>query len=528
MKSFVLVLLGITSTLVVGCSDNSQAAGQSATLYRSQFAGMATLKATEATKLKEIWALPPAEDVRNQALSALARTPFKLWQKSFPAGAADRPELIRPLLDDLLSVQSYIEVNGANMKFDSVIAVELDDQRAKLWETNLGEAIAAWKLAKPRPLSNKAKGWEITGGAPHIQLRRIGKWLLVGWSLEKLSRIDTLAEAITKTGRPVPQLKDGGFLSLFADIPSLGRWIDVLRPVKLREVELTIYPRGEYIRSEARLALTTPLNWKFEPWQIPTNLVRDPLISFSVAQGIEPLLKDLPGFQQLGLKSTPSQFCAWSLDKMPFGSYWSFPVPNSSNALRQVAPNAKTFIKHYIADPVGDITYISNKSHVVWTGLPLAIPSVQSVSDTSGDYVVAGLLPMMKRTNPPPAELMAQLKNRPDLIYYDWELTSEKLPYAGLSYELLDVVSRRTLPGTNAPSVRLKDQAAPLLGNAITEVTVTSPAELKLVRKSHLGVTGFEFATLLRWIDSPAFPLGYEPPSPLRRKPTRPQTPSPP
>jgi hypothetical protein len=35
------------------------------------------------------------------------------------------------------------------------------------------------------------------------------------------------------------------------------------------------------------------------------------------------------------------------------------------------------------------------------------------------------------------------------------------------------------------------------------------PHELALVRKSHLGLTGFEIATLSTWIDSAGFPLAF-------------------
>jgi hypothetical protein len=49
----------------------------------------------------------------------------------------------------------------------------------------------------------------------------------------------------------------------------------------------------------------------------------------------------------------------------------------------------------------------------------------------------------------------------------------------------------------------------------VTEITQTSPQELALVRKSHVGFTGFELATLSAWMDSPGFPLTFEMPARL-------------
>ncbi len=56
------------------------------------------------------------------------------------------------------------------------------------------------------------------------------------------------------------------------------------------------------------------------------------------------------------------------------------------------------------------------------------------------------------------------------------------------------------------------DAAAPLLGDTVTEVTRTGPAELSLVRQSRLGFSSLEIIHLLRWIENPGFPGWQEPP----------------
>ena len=78
-----------------------------------------------------------------------------------------------------------------------------------------------------------------------------------------------------------------------------------------------------------------------------------------------------------------------------------------------------------------------------------------------------------------------------------------------------------TFPGAAAASQWLR-AVSPKLGNAITEVTVASPAELKAVRRSELGLTAFELAVLTRWLDNPAFPAFAYPTNALPRLPPAP------
>jgi hypothetical protein len=61
---------------------------------------------------------------------------------------------------------------------------------------------------------------------------------------------------------------------------------------------------------------------------------------------------------------------------------------------------------------------------------------------------------------------------------------------------------------TNAASVRWLNTIGPDLGNAVTELSVTGPKQLTLVRKSAIGLTATELVALATWLESPKFPLG--------------------
>jgi len=230
------------------------------------------------------------------------------------------------------------------------------------------------------------------------------------------------------------------------------------------------------------------------------------------------LIRALPGITDLGIEKLPSQVCVWSQGQGPFKTYCVFPMNHASNVLRQIAPRVPRFLRNYLAEPPGNLVYGTNDSEVIWRGLPLVFPVVKAASDAATECFEIGLLPPLGRTKPPPDELLAQFRNRSDLACYDWEITQDRVVEAQRVYQVIDMIHLRRMAGTNEPGFRWFNEAAPRLGNTVTEVSIISRADLKVIRKSHVGFTGFELATLLRWIESPAFPLGYEPRPSVRTK----------
>ena len=50
--------------------------------------------------------------------------------------------LVRPLLEDLVQEESYLEIRGGtNQPGELALAVRLDEPRALLWQTNLAAAL---------------------------------------------------------------------------------------------------------------------------------------------------------------------------------------------------------------------------------------------------------------------------------------------------------------------------------------------------------------------------------------------------
>src|SRR5262249_20142736 len=146
MKIYLVMLIALAAAFFSGCYDKAKASAPTGSLLRAHFIGINGIKQdTNALKLKEILAQPSSAVMRTQVLDKIASTPFQLWQKSLPKGVTNQPALIRPLLDDLVNSESFVELNGSDTDHDSVLAVRLDKDRARLWNTNLWQLLAAWK-----------------------------------------------------------------------------------------------------------------------------------------------------------------------------------------------------------------------------------------------------------------------------------------------------------------------------------------------------------------------------------------------
>jgi hypothetical protein len=318
-------------------------------------------------------------------------------------------------------------------------------------------------------------------------------------------------------GEPLATAAGNAVLELDADLPALGTWFPILARHPLPPLRATVSGRGEMLRTEMTLRYSGKLPIKTDAWQLPRHFINDPLVSFTAARGIAPLWSNFKWLRDLEITPTPNQIVTWGMAYDQTQLFFAFPTSDPTNTIATLATRVPGFTTHFVERPVGSFLYLSNRAEVVWEGLPFLIPNLRTLRDGDQGFVAGGTVPNPPLTNPPPAELYGQFLDRPDLVYYDWELTHLRLSHARQFYQLQSILNSRQVPGTNAPVERWLLAISPHLGNSVTEVTLASPTELRLVRKSVLGLTGFELATLARWIDSPSFPFGFEPPPPIRR-----------
>lgn len=513
MNRIAFVLLAVAG--VCGCGKKNPSETVQGPMLRLHWVGAANIPKT-TNALSNVLALESTTQLRNETFPRLAAAAGEFWKKSLPAGAADPSAALRPLLDDLWSAESHLELRGSPERPDLLLAVQLDDARAEAWDKNLRQAATGWKLTAPAPFSSgSAKGWSATSKDLNVHYARSGPWTLAAIAHDSRPPFD----AYLKTNRPAPPL-GASIVDAHLDWPRLNRLIPLLANYSLPAMQFKMTPRGQTLRTEGKLLYSDPLSIKLEPWKIPTNTVMEPINSFTCAQGIAPLLKKFKGFSQLQLKNPPSQICLWAQSTMPVQSFMTMPIADPTNVINDIAARLPALVKAHITNDVGNFLWVSNRSEWLWAGLPLLLPHVRPLKEPGGEFLYAGLFALAK-SNTAPAELFGQVLGRANLVYYDWEITQERLAQMRHITQLYDIIMKRTLPTTNHTAFRWTRDIEPFLGNSITEVSLASPKELSFVRNSHIGFTGFELMMFTRWVESAGFPLRYVPPPPLNLRTNR-------
>ncbi|MEO5802887.1 MAG: hypothetical protein ABIR24_05105 [Verrucomicrobiota bacterium] len=479
------------------------------------FVGAANLaKNTNATKLKEIWALPETAQFRGDVLQKLAGASLKYLGAD--SGNARQVALARPLFDDLLRVESQAELRGkTNSGAEFILAARLSEERSKLWETNL---LQLAKASKPQLTKmDEISGWQAKAGANFLKFFRAEKWTVIVLGPEQSPAQSDFLKRLQKQPANSPSQE---WLAVDVDWPRLTPRFPLDKyPLKLARTELRVTGKGENLRTTVRAIYPDKIDWKSQGWQIPKELIRDPLISFSAGQKLAPFLNSPKVFERLSFNPLTNQFFFWAQSQMPFQSYVALPVKDPTNTMRAFAPQIVTaFNDDLKRREGGELRMASNRVDLFWHELPIIVPFLQTAKEKNGaGFLLGGLFPIAPNTNLPPSELFGQVSNHNDLVYYDWEITQERLSQWMILGQLLPLFPREPIVSTNAalrkgfvpakvPEHKWLAAIAPKLGNTITEITFKAPNELNLVRKSHLGLNSIELVLLSHWLAGPNFP----------------------
>ncbi|MFN7138520.1 MAG: hypothetical protein ACK4UN_04190, partial [Limisphaerales bacterium] len=376
----------------------------------------------------------------------------------------------------------------------------------------------------------KFEGWEVKQGPTPNFIRAVwtGNWLVLGIGQNDLPLQNNVLRRISTGNVPVEWKDKSHWLEAIVDFPRLQGWIPLGQlPLKPAKTEIALSGRNENLRTVIRATYPEALRWKGEKWQIPTNIVRDPLISFTAAQNLAAVMQRSELVAKTGYDPLTNQFYIWSQAQLPFMSYGAVRVSDSKKAFDQLATRLPQLFNPVLEEQkAGKIVLSTNKEAIVWSGLSMIAPQLVATNEPAGQFLLASLFPLAPSKEAPPRELLEQITSRTNLIYYDWEITHHRLGHWQMLTKMLPFIGPQRVPvppelvaeaktnqavraklSTRILHERWQSKVAPMLGNTITEVTQVGPNEIEVVRKSHIGFTGFELLYVSHWLNHPDFPL---------------------
>ena len=466
--------------------------------------------------------------------------------------------VLRPLLDDLVLQESYLEVRHAtNQPPECALAIRLNDQRAGLWAAKLDD------YRKTRSPERRSQTMD------RLQVMRAAQWTVVGLAARDPNGVvSDLVARIQSTGLPYSSFEHSSPTALqLSSNPSLQSsspsthpgtnwWLEVeLDPAGLwqaakdwrRDSATPPVPSGskagphvpgglpllslgvtgeggENVRTVVRLKFREALGLELEPWNVPTNLLREPLVSFTALRGVRPWLQAWKGWSRFDIKPAPNQVFFWGQRGAPFLTCVAAPVPGASNAVW----NLTRFLEQQgnpwlAANSDGIFVPATNFTGTLWANLGFMVPFVESASTNGSEFIWGGLTRVIRpKAEPAPAELLGQL-NRTNLVAYEWELTETRAEQWIFNGQFLRMTMRKAQLPAKSAAIAWFRNAAPKLGNCVSLITQTGPDELSFTRRSTMGLTGVELHLLADWLESPQFPCGLHTLLAPARYPARPQ-----
>jgi len=496
---------------------------QSEVIARVHWLGKKRIVAeTNAASFMQVWNLPESVRLEEQTLDRLSTAPWRLLKGDTNAAPTNgTAALLRPLLDDLVQQEWLLEVRQpTNQPGEAGLAIRLSPERAKLWETNLAAVLESWTGARVGRAESGPDGWQLPitnwprqipserAAAGQLGLTRSGQWTVLGLGHGKNTVVEDMRMRIQRGHVPFAARPTDLWLEAKLDLPRLADAIGFgwHPPQDLPRISLSVIGDGKNVRTHAYLDFPRPLPFELEPWNIPTNLIHDPLASFTAIQGIKPWLATLKIWNELQVGEPPNQFYAWAQDGITFQSYFATPLPDASNVVFQLADDLLQAGNQWIAtNGIGKFERFQRLNGATWKDVPFMAPHLQSVA---GNFVLGGFFPFPPTNRPPPPELFQTMQGQTNLVGYAWELTGPRIEQWLDISQLLRLVFHKPQLPSKAVSIAWLKAAEARLGNSVTLVTRTKPDQALFIRESGVGFTALELHLLADWLESPQFPCG--------------------
>ena len=473
------------------------ARSQSSVIVQIHFAGGDNISTDKnSTAFENEFSSPQARALESQTLDKLSRAPGVWFKDKLPTGASDGSALLRPLLDDFLKSEWVFEMRDAPASPEYALAIRLDVNRAQLWQNNLRSLLESWTKITAQDIPG---GWELKKDvAPNLfRFVRAGNWVIIGCGQDELPTIDDWSRE-----RTIPQIGTD-WLSAKLDWPRLAQLFPALAAFDFPQINLHTAGKDGNLQLTGTLDLTQPLP-SLEKWQVPAEIIHQPLTSFTAARGFAPWLNNQAWAKDFRLSPDPDQLFIWSLGLMPLQTFIAVPVPDATRALAQLGENLSADAS-WQSRFMFPMAINKTPGRISLQGAPFIAPEVLALRESSGNFLFGDVFPNIPRGKAPPPEVF-QVLNQPNLVFYHWEITSARLKNLPQLTQLALMLTKHfQLNGSSAASQWL-ELIGPTAGVSVTEATETGPMELSFSRSSPTGLTAVELIALANWLETPNFP----------------------
>lgn len=488
MKKFATILVLSLAVVVVRAALPS-----SDLIAQIHFAGAEKISASkESAAFTNEFSSAEALVLRKQTADKLSNWLPGWLQKKTGVVVTGGAMKLRPLFDDLQKSEWFLDARRtANGRPQVAIAIKLANDRAQLWQANL------------KPFF------------PAASFKSTGGWLVFDSGPDAPKLGDRLAQEISKP--------DAAWLSVDVNWPQLAAWYPQLQTFGLPETQFQVTAADANLHVDGKFFFPENLAMNLEPWRVPTNTVHQPFVSFTAVRGFSGWLKTQAWAQPYALTPEPNQLFIWALPQVPYQTFAAVPFADTGSGLAQLYARLQPIFdgKKTPGEFFTPFTLVRTNNEISLHGTPFVAPAIQAIHEPAGSFLFASVFPNTPRSKPLPPELFQRLATK-DLVLYHWEITAERWPEVlNLSQLGLVLTSHRQLGGDSA-ALKWIQKIAPKLGNTVTEITKTGPAEMTFTRKAPGGLTAMELFTLGSWLENPDFPRFDLKLPPRPKRPVRP------
>lgn len=457
-----------------------------------------------ATNFMALWNLPESVKLESQTLDKLCAVPWRML------GATNASaNLLRPLLDDVVAQECYLEVRKAASALDKgneiVFSVRLNADRADLWQSKLATVMQSLGAA---PVGKNPSNWSVNSNnrSNLVELARAGDWSVLAVARDHNALLDETLGRINSQRTPVVDSSTNAFLEGIVDLARVAghSGSNALPKVSfaLKMDKGSVATTGEFLfpgQGASRLP----------SWNIPTNLISESAVTITAIRGFARFFQSSKLWADLNAGSPPDQCFLWATRDYPMQTYCAVPMSNASNAVAHISEFAlRKQGPPWLTNMLAGFQKSQTSDGLSWHGFPYLTPFLRSASDNDQNLIMAGFLNVDTPPGPPAAGVVEGILSNSNLVYYDREQTGYRVEqWIQLGQALRFISGVGQLPGDSASFEWLKALGS-RLGSGGTDITEVAPGKFSLARKSDLGFTAVELHLLADWFASPEFPFG--------------------